>query len=150
MGQPSPRRGLAQDTGPDPIDVEVGHNLRRLRLARGFTQTELGEALGISFQQVQKYERGVNRLSASMLVKAARFLRTRAADLLPPDDQVDALPAAFQRLAGLRGGAAFANAFQTVQRPALNRALLQLFRAIAREENPAAKERVAEPAPPAR
>lgn len=59
---------------PDPIDVHVGQRLRQLRLARKISQEQLGEALSVSFQQVQKQERAVNRLSASALYKAARFL----------------------------------------------------------------------------
>ena len=43
---------------PHPTDVHVGHRLREVRIMRGLTQTQLGERLGISFQQVQKYEKG--------------------------------------------------------------------------------------------
>jgi len=59
---------------PDPIDVHVGKLLRAYRLATGISQDELGAALGISFQQIQKYERAMNRLSASKLVEAARAM----------------------------------------------------------------------------
>lgn len=50
---------------PDPIDVQVGARLRALRKMRKPTQSELAGALGLSFQQVQKYENGANRISAS-------------------------------------------------------------------------------------
>ena len=50
-----------------PTDVHVGKRLREARLASGMTQTELVNALGISFQKVQKYERGTNRIGASRL-----------------------------------------------------------------------------------
>ena len=59
---------------PDPIDVYVGKLLLALRKSRGVNQTELGEAIGVQFQQVQKYETGANRISASKLYKAAMFL----------------------------------------------------------------------------
>lgn len=59
---------------PDLIDVHVGKLLRAHRLAAGITQDELGAALGISFQQIQKYERAMNRISASKLVEAARAM----------------------------------------------------------------------------
>ena len=77
-------------SGPDAIDVEVGITIRRLRKERGLSQTELGTALGITFQQIQKYERGTNRISASMMVKAPRALGVQPADLLLP--KIDAAP----------------------------------------------------------
>ena len=63
-----------QQAAPDPIDVSVGARMRMRRRTLGLTQTALAEALGITFQQVQKYERGANRVSASMLVRAAKRL----------------------------------------------------------------------------
>lgn len=59
---------------PHETDIRVGANLRRIRNLRNISQERLGEALGITFQQVQKYEKGMNRVSASKLVEAARFL----------------------------------------------------------------------------
>ncbi|MCX7587279.1 helix-turn-helix domain-containing protein [Phenylobacterium sp. 58.2.17] len=59
---------------PHPVDVHVGARIRLRRNLRRATQTELAEALGLTFQQVQKYERGSNRISASMLYGAALFL----------------------------------------------------------------------------
>ena len=50
-----------------PTDVHVGGRLREARLAKGMTQTDLGIDLGVSFQQVQKYEKGMNRIGASRL-----------------------------------------------------------------------------------
>lgn len=58
----------------DRIDVEIGARLRQARVAAGFTQTELGIQLGISFQQVQKYEKGRNRIGGGRLYKIARVL----------------------------------------------------------------------------
>ena len=60
--------------GPDEIDLHVGIRLRERRVALGMTQTELGGLLGISFQQLQKYERGANSLSAWGLWRAANSL----------------------------------------------------------------------------
>ncbi|MFY8163942.1 MAG: helix-turn-helix domain-containing protein [Brevundimonas sp.] len=57
--------------GPDPIDVTVGAAIRFRRKEIDQSQSALAEALGVTFQQVQKYERGTNRISASMLVRAA-------------------------------------------------------------------------------
>ena len=55
-------------------DVHVGRRLREARLAKGMTQTDLGNALGVSFQQVQKYELGRNRISASRLFELSHIL----------------------------------------------------------------------------
>ena len=71
--------------GPDPIDVAVGARVRTRRRATGFSQTQLAQSLGITFQQVQKYERGANRVSASMLVRIAAKLETSVAALVGED-----------------------------------------------------------------
>lgn len=59
---------------PDPIDLHVGARLRARRRDAGLSQDTLAEALSITFQQVQKYERGKNRISASKLFEASRAL----------------------------------------------------------------------------
>ena len=60
--------------GPDPIDVHVGHRVRARRKMLGLSQTQLGKELGVTFQQVQKYERGTNRIGSSRLFKMANIL----------------------------------------------------------------------------
>lgn len=59
---------------PHKVDVEVGKKIRVQRTMRKMSQTELGNRIGVTFQQVQKYERGSNRVSASKLVEIARAL----------------------------------------------------------------------------
>ena len=59
---------------PDLIDVEVGQRIRIQRLAAGLSQTELAERIGVTFQQVQKYEKGMNRVGAGRLTNIARVL----------------------------------------------------------------------------
>ncbi len=59
---------------PHPIDVYVGARVRQRRVLLGMNQTKLGDALGMSFQQVQKYENGKNRISASKLFKLSQVL----------------------------------------------------------------------------
>ncbi len=71
--------------GPDPeefsrIDALVGSRVRMLRERRKMSQTALGEAIGVSFQQIQKYERGANRISASALFHIAQSLGVSPAD----------------------------------------------------------------------
>ena len=59
---------------PDPVDIEVGQRIKIQRLAAGLSQTELGENIGVTFQQVQKYEKGANRVGAGRLTQIARVL----------------------------------------------------------------------------
>ena len=58
----------------DPTDKFVGQNIRLFRKAKGYSQTQLGEAIGVTFQQVQKYENGFNRVGSSRLARIATAL----------------------------------------------------------------------------
>ncbi len=64
------------------IDVEVGNSIKEFRKIRGVTQTGLATALGVTFQQVQKYEKGTNRISVGSLVTICRVLNIEPMDLL--------------------------------------------------------------------
>ena len=68
------RRGRLPSGQPNPIDVHVGARVRLRRTLMGWSQERLGENLGLTFQQVQKYERGMNRVSASRLFDLGRVL----------------------------------------------------------------------------
>jgi transcriptional regulator with XRE-family HTH domain len=59
---------------PGPVDVAVGRNVRIWRMAKGLSQVQLAKRLGVTFQQVQKYETGGNRIPTGRLVKAAAIL----------------------------------------------------------------------------
>ncbi len=86
--QPSPRGKVARSESgsgsggatptkrspPHPVDVHVGLEVRRLRKGMGLSQDKLAESIGLTFQQVQKYERGANRISASKLLEIGAFL----------------------------------------------------------------------------
>jgi transcriptional regulator with XRE-family HTH domain len=64
---------------PNPIDKHVGARLKMRRVIVGLSQSKLGEALGITFQQIQKYEKGSNRIGASRLQELARVLNVQPA-----------------------------------------------------------------------
>src|SRR5512143_3127512 len=64
----------ASQGNPNPIDVHVGSRVRLRRTLLGMSQGRLGDAIGLTFQQVQKYERGTNRVSSSRLFDLARVL----------------------------------------------------------------------------
>ena len=78
MEQPSSKRrpgGRMASLGkPNPVDVHVGSRVRMRRTLLGISQEKLGQALGLTFQQVQKYERGANRISASRLRDISQIL----------------------------------------------------------------------------
>ncbi len=59
---------------PHPVDIHVGKQLRMRRVILGLSQEAIGKAIGITFQQVQKYERGINRMGASRLHELAKYL----------------------------------------------------------------------------
>ena len=114
----------------DPVDRYVAERLRAARLEAGLSQTDLGRAMNLSFQQVQKYERGVNRISASMLVRAAKAVGVAVADFFPPDD-ADLKSAERVELGAIRGGTALAEYFVAMD-PAQRVVLLQVAQAFAR------------------
>jgi len=68
---PKPR----PEEAPDPVDIFVGRQIRRRRLELGLSQTALGRVLGVSFQQVQKYERGDNRVAPRRLLELAKLMK---------------------------------------------------------------------------
>ena len=72
---PPPARRTRPKTGvPKPVDVHVGSRVRLRRTMLGMSQEKLGHAIGVTFQQVQKYERGANRVGASRLHEISRIL----------------------------------------------------------------------------
>ncbi len=92
------RRTVAKH-GPHPIDVHVGGRVRLRRTLLGMSQTDLGKALGVTFQQVQKNERGFNRIGASRLYQLSHVLDVPLLyffDDMPPLEEAEA--------SGLRGG----------------------------------------------
>lgn len=121
----------AAPEAPDPIDVDVGRRIKLRRVAAAITQTDLAVHLGISFQQVQKYERGANRVSASILVRTAEFLGTTVADLV---GETPGAKEAEDRLTLLSvpGAMPLLEVYARIQ-PSLRSAVLQLVRVMADE-----------------
>jgi transcriptional regulator with XRE-family HTH domain len=74
LSRPPRRPGRRKSDKPNPIDVHVGSRVRLRRNMLGLSQEKLGEAIGLTFQQVQKYERGANRIGASRLLELSRVL----------------------------------------------------------------------------
>jgi transcriptional regulator with XRE-family HTH domain len=117
---------------PDPIDVEVGARIRARRKEAGFSQTRVADALGLSFQQQQKYERGTNRVSASMLVKIARALDTTVSALVGEGDaNVPHGAQVFQAL-NVPGALNLLNAYASIDGAEVRRSILHAAKMIAK------------------
>lgn len=124
----------SEDQGPDPIDVAVGHRIRVRRKWLGISQSTLADHLGVSFQQVQKYERGANRVSASMLVKIAQKLDTSVGELVGETAAPLGDESLFEKLA-VPGAVQLLEAFASVQQPAMRTAILNLTRSLIEESS---------------
>ena len=126
--------------GPHPIDRHVGLRVRMRRKEMGVSQERLAEALGLTFQQVQKYERGANRVSASKLWEIGRALRTPVSyfyeGLSDGADPAATTPAqrGAQDFLLTSEGMELAQAFPRIPRPALRRRVLELVRTLSDED----------------
>lgn len=126
---------------PNPIDLHVGGRVRLRRKLVGLSQEQLADALGLTFQQVQKYERGSNRVSASKLYAIARTLGVPIAFFFdgladPMDgDQGDEAQHASERMVmdflGTPEGLELAKLFPQIRRGPVRRHVLDLVRAMA-------------------
>jgi transcriptional regulator with XRE-family HTH domain len=68
------QENLMVQTTTDQLDICIGERLRLARKKCGFSQTKVGKAIGVSYQQIQKFEKGINRLSVSCLIRLSKFL----------------------------------------------------------------------------
>lgn len=68
-------RGRPSEGAPNPVDVHVGNRIKLRRMVLGYSQQQMAKLLGLTFQQVQKYEKGLNRVAASRLWDISRVLR---------------------------------------------------------------------------
>ncbi|HET8728189.1 MAG TPA: helix-turn-helix transcriptional regulator [Alphaproteobacteria bacterium] len=120
---------------PHPIDVHVGRRVRLRRTLLGMSQEKLGEAIGLTFQQVQKYERGANRVGASRLYDLSRVLDVPVSYFF--DDAPDVL-------AGAPGDGAEQPSEPQGRDPMAKRETLELVRAYYRIADPAIRQRLFE------
>ena len=116
---------------PTPVDVRFGHRMRARRMMLGLSQSELGAALDVTFQQIQKYERGVNRVSASVLEELAATLRvpiTYFFDGHPADNgQSDTSGMDLTAFLATSEGFALCTAFQHIESKAMRSAVINLL-----------------------
>ncbi|MGO4408476.1 MULTISPECIES: helix-turn-helix domain-containing protein [unclassified Brevundimonas] len=113
------------------IDAVVGLRMAARRSALGLSQTALAAELGVSFQQVQKYEKGANRVSASRLHQAATALGCSVADFFPARGDGLAPVAELRALTATADGRALAEAFPRISDPAVRKAVTRVVEALA-------------------
>jgi transcriptional regulator with XRE-family HTH domain len=127
---------------PHPVDVHVGARVRLRRTLIGMSQEKLGEAIGLTFQQVQKYERGTNRVGASRLYELSRVLDVpvgfffeeldpRLLDNAAVTGLAEAPPPAFEHVPFEREMLEIVRTYQRIGDAAVRRRLFDLARAIA-------------------
>ncbi|HEY2708121.1 MAG TPA: helix-turn-helix transcriptional regulator [Caulobacteraceae bacterium] len=119
--------------GPHRLDVAMGQRIRERRRTLGMSQGDLARALGITFQQVQKYERGANRVSFSRLMAIVDALQCHLTDLTEGLDPTRPTPDVDQvrRLISEDGAFQLLEAYVALPNKPLRRALLQHARALA-------------------
>ncbi len=128
MAKAKSRRGRGK--GISPIDIHVGRRVRQRRTLLGMSQTTLGDTLGLSFQQVQKYENGTNRISASRIFNLSRVLD------VPVEFFFDDMPAAVAASSPAQSGGKAKEPPNYEPDPMATRATMELVRAYYKISDP--------------
>lgn len=131
---------VSEGRHPNPVDLHVGGRVRMRRKLLGISQEQLADALGLTFQQVQKYERGANRVSASKLYEIAKTLQVPVAfffdglvdpvEGLGPDEIGMKADETMQQFLGTPEGLELAELFPKIGRGRVRRQVLDLVRAM--------------------
>ncbi|HTZ35827.1 MAG TPA: helix-turn-helix transcriptional regulator [Stellaceae bacterium] len=140
-----PRRGRGGTDGPHPTDVRVGARVRLRRNMLGLSQEKLGEAIGLTFQQVQKYERGANRIGASRLYQLGEVLGVPISFFYDQTDPIHAPPVATGFAEAPQAGfdsdplnrretRELVSAYYAIKSPGIRRSMFDLARSMARDE----------------
>jgi transcriptional regulator with XRE-family HTH domain len=125
------------------FDVEIGRRLRVQRVQRALSQTELADAVDVSFQQIQKYENGQNRISAGKLILIARALEVPISvffDGLEDEADMDAARIAnaayreIQAFSATAEGRRLYRAFAQIEKPETRRLILRMLESLATED----------------
>ena len=132
---------MAGKKTPNPIDVHVGSRMRMRRMMLGLSQEKLGESLGISFQQVQKYEKGTNRIGAGRLQGIATTLEVPVSyfyEDLPGQEQASGFSeeglSYVSALLTTQDGMDLTQAFLQINNPKLRRRVVELVKGIVEDQ----------------
>ena len=129
---------------PNPIDKHVGSRVRMRRMMLSMSQEKLGGALGLTFQQVQKYEKGTNRIGASRLQQISQILQVPVAFFFegaptfhPQDESLSEAPSPtyVSDFLATSDGLALTKAFMEIKQPKLRRRIVDLVEEIAGRED---------------
>ena len=128
-------RTSSDERNPHPLDIALGLRVRLRRNELGLSQTELARATGITFQQVQKYEKGTNRISFSRLVGISQALDCSVHDLVADLGKTKTTNALSKTIAALAipGAVALLDAYQHIA-PHSRRAVVKLARQLANDK----------------
>ena len=130
---------------PNPVDKYVGSRVRMRRIMLGMSQEKLGEALGLTFQQVQKYEKGTNRVGASRIQQISEILQVPVSFLFEGGPSGNAStqnfnegtsPAYVSDFLATSEGLALTRAFTRITDSKLRRSIVELVEQIAAQEAP--------------
>ena len=120
---------------PNSIDIHVGSRIRLRRVMLGLSQEKLGDGLGITFQQVQKYEKGTNRVGASRLQHISELLDVPISYFFEgvPDasqDRAPVAPSALSQFLNSKEGISLAKAFSAIEDTRVRRRVLELVQSL--------------------
>ncbi len=130
---------MAKSSGSEihSVDATVGRRLRDRRMVMGLSQSTLGDAVGLSFQQVQKYERGINRISASRLYQFAGILDVSVDYFFEPllynEDSQELLPPGTDDPTRMREILALVRAYYAIEDSSVRRGVFELTKSLAEE-----------------
>jgi transcriptional regulator with XRE-family HTH domain len=139
------RKGAAKRAAPNPIDKHVGSRVRMRRMMLAMSQEKLSEALGVTFQQIQKYEKGTNRISASRLQQSADMLQVPVAFFFEDAPNVPGAapqvtgkapsPAYVTEFLATSDGIRLTKAFMRIENAMLRRRIVGLVQEVAQEDD---------------
>ena len=134
-----------QTRKPNPVDIHVGGRIRLRRMMNGLSQERLGEQMGLTFQQIQKYEKGTNRVGASRLFHLAQVLEVPVSyffEDLEAETESHGIPGFAEtksqdfvlEFLNSREGLELNRAFVKIQDPQVRRRLIELIRSMADDQ----------------
>ena len=112
------------------FDIAVGERIRARRNQLQMSQEDLGKALGVSFQQIQKYEKGTNRISSGRLIQIVNALQCSVTDLIGSGNNGPIKSTEFSRYASSKEGVAIINAMARIPSPAVRRQVINLVESL--------------------
>ena len=127
-GKMQPQRNGNNKRGTTPTDQLLGQRIRARRLEQHISQSELSDKLGVSFQQVQKYEKGVNRVGSARLMEIAAALDTDMAYFIGDLDGKPRGPTAISRFMATKDGIEIMEAMMKLDNADLRRSVIDLAR----------------------